>query len=83
MILGRRYARLKRNINAGEIRVEFRDKQGVKLMNTPRKLNMLFVLHVLKDGKVNKKALLRELDKYNHSVKPARIGQNQDKEEPI
>lgn len=83
MILGRRYARLKRNINAGEIRVEFRDKQGVKLMNTPRKLNMLFVLHVLKDGKVNKKALLRELDKYNHSVKPARIGQNQDKEEPL
>ena len=71
MILGRRYARLKRNINAGEIRVEFRDKQGVKLMNMPRKLNMLFVLHVLKDGKVNKKALLRELDKYNRIVESA------------
>ena len=71
MILGRRYARLKRYINAGEIRVEFRDKQGVKLMNTPRKLNMLFVLHVLKDGKVNKKALLRELDKYNRIVESA------------
>ena len=71
MILGRRYARLKRNINAGEIRVEFRDKQGVKLMNTPRKLKMLFVLHVLKDGKVNKKALLREIDKYSRIVKSA------------
>lgn len=71
MILGRRYARLKRNINAEEIRVEFRDKQGVKLMNMPRKLNMLFVLHVLKDGKVNKKALLREFDKYSRIVKSA------------
>ena len=74
MILGRRYARLKRNINAEEIRVEFRDKQGLKLKNLPRKLNMLFVLHILKDGKVNKKALLREFDKYDRIVNPKRNG---------
>ena len=74
MILGRRYARLKRNINAREFRVEFQDKQGVRLMNVPRKLHMLFVLHVLKDGKVNKKALLREFDKYDRIVNPKRNG---------
>ena len=74
MLLGRRYTRLKRNSGAAGIRVEFRDKQGVKLKNLPRKLNMLFVLHILKDGKVNKKALLREFDKYDRIVNPKRNG---------
>ena len=69
MLLGRRYTRLKRTINAESIRIEFRNKEGGKLINTPRKLNILFVLHVLKDGKVNKKALLREFDRYHHRVK--------------
>lgn len=71
MLLGRRYTRLKRTINAESIRIEFRNKEGGKLINTPRKLNILFVLHVLKDGKVNKKALLREFDKYSRIVKSA------------
>lgn len=83
MILGKRFAKLKRSICAESIFVELSSKDGNHLPKLPRKLNMLFVLHVLKEDKVNKKALLRELDKYNHSVKPARIGQNQDKEEPL
>lgn len=84
MILGKRFAKLKRSICAESIFIELSSKKdGNHLPKLPRKLNMLFVLHVLKEDKVNKKALLCELDKYNHSVKPARIGQNQDKEEPL
>ena len=71
MLLGRRFARLKREANAASIRIEFQDKQGVMLKNVPRKLNLLFVLHLLKCGKVNKKALLREVDKYSRIVKSA------------
>lgn len=77
MILGKRFAKLKRSIHAESFFIELSSKDGEPLPKLPRKLNMLFVLHVLKEDKVNKKALLRELDKYNQSVKPARIGQNQ------
>lgn len=62
---------MKRTFNAESFRIEFKDKEGVQLMNVPRKLKILFLLHVFKMGKVNKKALLRELDKYTRMVKSA------------
>lgn len=72
MILGKRFAKLKRSICAESIFIELSSKKdGNHLPKLPRKLNMLIVLHVLKDGKVNKKALLREFDKYSRIVKSA------------
>lgn len=66
MILGKRFSRLKRRYNAGTISVTFTRKDGT-VMKPHRKLNMLLVFSTI--GQVNKKAALKEIEKFNNKYK--------------
>lgn len=61
MILGKRYSRLKRDVNAGSISVKLIGEDGREI-KPHRKLNMLLVLSI--QGKVNHKAVSREMKKF-------------------
>lgn len=67
MKLGKRFSRLKRRYNAGEIRMTFTSKDGKVVLKPHRKLNMLLVLSTI--GPVNKKAALKEIEKFNNKNK--------------
>ena len=69
MKLGKRFSRMKHSVNAADINVSFTRKDGSEMPKLPRKLNMLLVLLFSKQGKVNKKATLRELNKYQSRLK--------------
>ena len=68
MILGKRFSRMKGSVNAADIHVSFTRKDGSEMPKLPRKLNMLLVLLFSKQGKVNKKATFRELNKYQSRI---------------
>ena len=64
MILGKRFSRIKRSVNAADINVSFTRKDGSEKPKFNRKLNMLMVLLFSRQCKVNKKAIMREFKKY-------------------
>lgn len=64
MILGKRFSRIKSSVNAADINVSFTRKDGTEMPKFHRKLNMMMVLLFSRQCKVNKKAIKRELDKY-------------------
>ena len=66
MKLGKRFARLKRCYNAATISMTFTRKDG-SIMKPHRKLNMLLVFSTI--GPVNKKATLKEIEKFNNKYK--------------
>jgi hypothetical protein len=68
MILGKRFSRIKRSVNAADINVSFTRKDGTEMPKFHRKLNMMLVLLFGRQSKVNKKALMRELEKYQSKL---------------
>ncbi len=64
MILGKRFSRIKRSVNAADINVSFTRKDGTEMPKFHRKLNMMMVLLFSRQCKVNKKAIKREFKKY-------------------
>lgn len=64
MILGKRFSRIKRSVNAADINVSFTRKDGSEMPKFNRKLNMLMVLLFSRQSYVNKKAIMREFKKY-------------------
>lgn len=61
MILGKRFSRLKRSLNAGSINVTFTRKEDGKVLKPHRKLNMLLALSYYVT--VNRKAMQEEVQK--------------------
>ena len=62
MLLGKKYTRIKRSLNASSYEVTFAGKDGEEI-KLPRKLNMLAVICIY--SKVNKKAVVKECEKFN------------------
>ena len=61
MILGKKFSRLKRSLNAGSIDVTFTRREDGTVLKPHRKLNMLLVLSL--SGKANRKATRIEVEK--------------------
>ena len=70
MLLGKKYTRLKRRLNAGELYVTF-VTQDDKCIRLPRKLNMLAVLSI--HEKVSPAAVKREIDKFERKLKQQEV----------
>lgn len=70
MLLGKKYTRLKRRLNAGELYVTF-VTQDDKRIRLPRKLNMLSVLSI--HEKVSPSAVKREIDKFERKLKQQEV----------
>lgn len=70
MLLGKKYTRLKRRLNAAELYVTFvtQDDKSIRL---PRKLNMLAVLSI--HEKVSPSAVSREIDKFKRKLKQQEV----------
>ena len=70
MLLGKKYTRLKRSLNAGELYVQFvtKEDQPIRL---PRKLNMLAVLSI--HEKVSPSAVERETYKFKRKLKQQEV----------
>ena len=66
MLLGKKYTRIKRALNAGQLYVSFRAEDGTEI-RLPRKLNMLAVLSI--HEKVSKKATEAETRKFKRKLK--------------
>lgn len=66
MLLGKKYTRIKRELNAATIEVSFTRRDGTTI-KLPRKLNMLAVLSMRE--KVNQKAAERETNKFVERLK--------------
>ena len=66
MLLGKKYTRIKRKMNAATIEVSFTRRDGTTI-KLPRKLNMLAVLSMRE--KVNQKAAERETEKFVERLK--------------
>lgn len=62
MLLGKKFTRIKRSFNSSSFEVAFTGKDGEEI-KLPRKLNMLAVVSIY--GKVNKKAVVKECEKFN------------------
>ena len=62
MLLGKRYARMKSDMNSSVLKVTFERKDDGTTIELPRKLNMFAVLCFR--GKINKKAVDREIKKF-------------------
>lgn len=67
MLLGKRYTRIKRKLNASVMKVTFERKDDGSTIELPRKLNMLAVLSM--SEKVNNKAVEREIEKFKKQLK--------------
>ena len=70
MLLGKKFTRIKRSLNAGEYYVQFVTDQG-KRIRLPRKLNMLVILSF--HEKVSHAAVLRETDKFQRKLKQQEV----------
>lgn len=66
MLLGKKYTRIKRKMNAATIEVRFTRSDGTEI-KLPRKLNMLAVLSL--SQRVSKAAVERETDKFVKRLK--------------
>lgn len=66
MLLGKKYTRIKRKINAATIEVSVTQRDGTTI-KLPRKLNMLAVLSMRE--RINQKAAERETDKFVERLK--------------
>lgn len=66
MLLGKKYTRIKRKMNAATIEVSVTRRDGTTI-KLPRKLNMLAVLSMRE--KVNQKAAERETEKFVERLK--------------
>ena len=67
MLLGNKYSRIKRKLNASVMKVTFERKDDGSTIELPRKLNMLAVLSL--SEKVNDKAVEREIEKFKKRLK--------------
>ena len=63
MLLGKRYTRIKRKLNAASIKFTLTKPDGTEI-KMPRKLNMLTVLAF--HGHANRKAAIREATKFKN-----------------
>lgn len=70
MLLGKKFTRIKRALNAGEYYVQFVTDQG-KRIRLPRKLNMLAILSF--HEKVSQAAVQRETDKFQRKLKQQEV----------
>jgi hypothetical protein len=66
MLLGKKYTRIKRKLNATEAQLYITTSSGITV-RLPRKLNMLGILSLRE--KVNLKAVNRETDKFVKRLK--------------
>jgi hypothetical protein len=66
MLLGKKYTRIKRKLNAAEAQLSITTSSGI-IVRLPRKLNMLGILSLRE--KVNLKAVNREIDKFVKRLK--------------
>ena len=66
MLLGKRYTRIKRDLNAATIKVEFTKSDG-STIKPPRKLNMIAVVSMF--HKVKIKTAIKYAEKVNNSLK--------------